>query len=257
MIITLLTDFGLKDNYVGVMKGVILRINPSISIIDISHSISPHNIKEAAFVLLNSYEYFPSKTVHVVVVDPGVGGRRKPIVVKTKKYFFVGPDNGVFTHIYENNAKVYEIKNSAHFLAEPSSTFHARDIFAPVAAHISKGVDVSQIGKKVSSYERFEIEKPEISEDKITGKIVYVDRFGNLVTNIPKEVITKKLSTILIKDEVIDKINDSYDESKKGTLLAIIGSTGNLEISVNQGSAKNFLNITEENLTNIKIYVVI
>ncbi|MEQ9619259.1 MAG: SAM-dependent chlorinase/fluorinase [Deltaproteobacteria bacterium] len=241
-IITLTTDFGLKDHYAGAMKGVILGINPGAVITDITHGIEKFNIIEAAFKLRSFYSYFPKGTVHVVVVDPGVGGPRKPIAVEAHGYYFVGPDNGVFSLIpaLKDECKAVEITNRSYMLEAVSSTFHGRDIFAPAAAHLGLGVGIDELGEGVSSPEALDIPEPEVRSGEIQGVVIYEDSFGNLVTNIPAEMI--KADSIVYVDQVrIEGIVSSYGEAGKGELLAITGSSELLEISVNQGSASKMI----------------
>lgn len=243
-LITLTTDFGYSDHYTGVMKGAILRINPAAKIVDITHDIEVYNGVEAAFRLMNFYSYFPEGTVHVVVVDPGVGGERKPIAVEAGGYFFVGPDNGVFSLIYENNKtrKIIEITNPKYTLRSVSDTFHGRDIFAPAAAYISSGLKIRKLGREFSSPEMLNIHKPSIEDNEISGEIIYSDHFGNLVTNIPGKLLDKG-SVVYFGRARIDRISKSYSGAGKGRLLAIIGSSGFLEISVNQGSARDYFKL--------------
>ncbi len=245
-VITLTTDFGTGDYFVGVMKGVILSINPDAKIVDISHEISPFNIREGGFLLSNSYSYFPEKTVHLVVVDPGVGSRRRPIIAKTKRYFFVAPDNGILSYIYkkENNIEVYEITNSNYFLKPVSQTFHGRDIFASVAAHISKGISCNEFGKRINDFTSISINEPVIRKNIMTGEIVCIDRFGNLITNISKEDFEssllqskKKKFEIKINNIKIRNISDSYSSAKDKNLGAIWGSHGYLELFSREANA--------------------
>src|SRR5262245_14904204 len=187
--ITLLTDFGLGDYFVPAVKGVILTINPKASIIDITHDLAAHDIQAAAFTLGACYHNFPSGTVHVVVVDPGVGSPRRAIVAAAGGYFFVGPDNGVFSFVYarESNPRVFHITNDRYFSRTVSATFHGRDVFAPVAAHIARGARLEEIGAEVEDYVRFEIPRPRPgwieTRGVIEGRIIHIDRFGNCVTN--------------------------------------------------------------------------
>jgi S-adenosylmethionine hydrolase len=242
-LITLTTDFGISDHYAGVMKGVILGINPAAEIVDITHMVDAYNVVEAAFRLLNSYLYFPEGTVHVVVVDPGVGGARKPIAVGAGGYFFVGPDNGVFSLIYETykKRKIIEIASPKYMLPGVSNTFHGRDIFAPAAAHLSAGLKIRKLGGEVSSPELLDIPRPACDENGVSGEVVYSDRFGNLVTNIQEKLLGKvsdKSYTVYVGNRRIGLISEYYGEAGKGKPLAIIGSSGLLEISVNRGSAR-------------------
>ena len=190
--ITLTTDFGSKDPFVGIMKGVIVSINPSVKIIDITHNISPQSILEAAYTLEMSYASFPHKTIHVAVVDPGVGSARRPLLVATDYHYFIGPDNGVFSRIYRltESLTVIHITAEHYFLPQRSSTFHGRDIFAPVAAWMSKGIDIERFGDPITDY--VILQEPALissSNNVVEGEVVYIDRFGNLMTNIPGEKI--------------------------------------------------------------------
>lgn len=237
-----MTDFGSEDHYAGVMKGVILGINPNARIVDITHEIEKYDIFEAAFKLISYYTYFPRETVHVAVVDPGVGGPRRPIAVEAGGYFFVGPDNGLFSPVLDSldNPRVVEITNTAYMLGNVSGTFHGRDIFAPAAAHLSSGVDICELGDLAAEPVSLDVPEPTVNDNEISGVVLYGDSFGNLVTNIPGAAI-KPGSRVYVDGYALDRISVSYGEAGKGELLAIIGSAGLLEISVNQGSAKDFL----------------
>jgi S-adenosylmethionine hydrolase len=189
MIISLITDFGLRDNFVGVMKAVILKINPRVRIVDICHEVKPQDVIGAAFLLAGSFKYFPRGTVHVAVVDPGVGTKRKKILVKTRNYFFVGPDNGVLSLAFKVEApeQVIQISNDRYFLKPTSSTFHGRDIFAPVSAYVSRGVDILKLGQPTEHFKTLEFPPVEASGRRLIGEVIYIDRFGNLISNISKE----------------------------------------------------------------------
>ena len=253
-IITLTTDFGTSDAYVGVMKGVILGINPNAQVVDITHAVPPQDVHEAAFLIHSASPYFPRGTIHVIVVDPGVGSDRRAIVYQTERALFVCPDNGILTYLLqeiENDGKQAEnivaIQNPAYCLPEVSRTFHGRDIFAPVAAHLSLGVTLTEIGPSVRDLVRLPMPTLEISDDKLTGKIVKIDIFGNAITNISESLLTsmKAVSTeeissyeIRVGSVRLKGLNRAYAESKTGAPLAIIGSSGVLEIAVNGGSAE-------------------
>jgi hypothetical protein len=242
-IITLLTDFGLKDSYVGVMKGVIASINEEAKVIDISHQVEPQNILEAAFLLRSAYRYFPKGTVHLVVVDPGVGSERSAIIVDQGDRIFVAPDNGVVSWSLRKSCgyNIYGIENPSFFLAEVSSTFHGRDIFAPVAAYLSKGMHPSNFGKKRDRLKTLEFPPVSVKEGSVTGEVVYIDRFGNLVTNIEQGMVSSGALSIRVKGVEIPGLSSFYAEKTEGELVAIIGSLGFLEVSVNLGSAKEVL----------------
>ncbi len=241
-LITLLTDFGSKDHYAGVMKGVILGINPDARIVDITHGVEKYNICEAAFMLKSYYRYFPPGTVHTAVVDPGVGGPRRPLAIEADGYFFVGPDNGIFSPVIAsvNNPRAVEITNTAYMPGNLSATFHGRDIFAPAAARLSSGVDIRELGDPADGPVSLDVPEPSVNGNEISGVVLYADSFGNLVTNIPGGSI-KRGSRVYVEGYALDRISGSYGEAVKGGLLAIIGSAGFLEISVNQGSAKELI----------------
>jgi S-adenosylmethionine hydrolase len=239
-----MTDFGFKDNFTGVMKGVIFNINSSARIVDICHEIAPQDIMGAAIALKTSYKYFPKGTVHVVVIDPGVGSGRLPILVKTKDYYFIGPDNGVLSLALEeeNIEGIVYLNNHEFHLMPLSNTFHGRDIFAPAAAYLSKGISYQLFGKGVKDYKKINLPKPKSGKRCIKGEVIYVDRFGNLFTNINQEMQDKmKNPAIKIKDTVIKGIKTSYASARPNTLLAVWGSSGFLEIAVSLGSAQNKL----------------
>jgi len=246
-LITLLTDFGLQDHFVSVMKGVILNIHPDVNIIDICHNIPPQNIFQAAYLLKSSYAYFPSGSIHVVVVDPGVGTDRNPIIVSSGKGHFIGPDNGVFSYIYaeDQTCEVREITADHYFIKPRSGTFDGRDVFAPVAGWLSKGVGFSSFGELISAYKKFEIPQPVlVQEGTLKCKIVYVDRFGNLITNFSRNQFKEYLDSseqrrfaFRMGDHTISRISQSYTEGEKDEIIAIFGSSGCVEFSVNQGNA--------------------
>jgi len=239
-IITLTTDFGLKDHYVGAMKGVMLSVNENARPVDITHCVDSHDICAASFVIGNSYRYFPEKTVHLVVVDPGVGSERKPLAVLADGHFFVGPDNGVFSSVIRSceDFSAREIKNLDYCLKEISSTFHGRDIFAPAAAHLSLGVPFSEIGPQVHDPEILPRDGYSVSGNEIRGTVVYTDKFGNLVTSIPTEAVGSRAGALVtVGGKRIAGISESYSSAEPGEILAVGGSCGYIEISVNQGRA--------------------
>ena len=246
-IITLTTDFGTSDAYVGTMKGVILGINPNVRVVDLTHAVPPQDIHEAAFTIYSAYRYFPKGTIHTVVVDPGVGSDRQAIVCEIDGAFFVCPDNGVLSYLLqaidgsvEHRMKAVAIQNPGYHLPEVSNTFHGRDIFAPVAAHLSRGVPLASIGPRVENLVQLPIPIPEVSGNTITGQIVKIDRFGNAITNISETVLAGEVSgyEINVQGVRLMHINRTYAESAVGEPLAIIGSFGVLEIAVNGGSAE-------------------
>ena len=247
--ITLVTDFGNESGYAGVMKGVILTVNHNCQVIDITHQVSPHDIEEAAFLLYNTYSYFPKHSIHIVVVDPGVGSERIPIVVETDKHWFVGPDNGVFSLLFsgEGVKKVWEITNKCYFLPEVSSTFHGRDIFAPIAAHLSLGVPAEELGKEVKKFIRLKDIDPKVFKGMIKAKVIHVDRFGNLVSNISQDLFNKvvadKSFSITVGGRKVQKLSLSYTEAGNDEILALFGSSGWLEVSLKDGNCQKELQV--------------
>lgn len=242
----MLTDFGFSGPYIGAMKGVILNINPKVQIVDISHEIRPQNIDEAAFVLNETYHTYPKKTIHMVVVDPGVGSQREILVVKTDTYIFLAPDNGVLKYIFNAypQSKVYRVFNKHYFRKPVSLTFHGRDIFSPLAAYLSKKTPIDRFGEETDQYIRGEIIKPVLTENRIIGEIIYFDRFGNAVTNIERTILKENtLFWIRIKDRVIDNLSTAYTETDKEKILAIIGSHNNIEIAANHGNVQSILGL--------------
>ena len=246
-IITLTTDFGTSDAYVGIMKGVILGINPDVRVVDLTHAIPPQAIQDAALSIHSAHRYFPEGTIHTIVVDPGVGSNRRAVVCQTDRAFFVCPDNGILTyllHEIENTAgqsiRAVAIQNQTYFLPVVSNTFHGRDIFAPVAAHLSLGVPPANIGPPVEDLVQLPIPIPEVSGNTIIGQIVKFDRFGNAITNISESVLAGIGTTYEIRggSTRLTRLNRAYAESGIGKPLAIIGSLGVLEIAIHGGNAE-------------------
>jgi S-adenosylmethionine hydrolase len=248
-IITLLTDFGMKDHYVASMKGVILGINPQCTLIDITHKVNPHDIEEGAFLLAKTYSYFPKGTIHLAVVDPGVGGERKPILLVTQNYLFVGPDNGLFTLVAKKEGvkQVITLTNKKYFLPQISATFHGRDVFAPVAAHLSSGIPPSDFGEKLDHWVKLDLKEPVVREKKLFGEIVLIDLFGNLISNIDRARLTSFVKghpfVIRIGEKAISNIKEGYWGGKKQEAIALFGSGGFLEISINEGNAQRVLKV--------------
>jgi len=241
-IITLTTDFGLSDHFAGTMKGVILGIAPRAQIVDITHEVKPFEILEGAFVITQAYRYFPKGTVHVIVVDPGVGSARRPILAAAAGQYFIAPDNGVLTMIYEREKhKVRHITNDRFFLPVQSRTFHGRDIFAPCAAWLARGKKPAQFGKVIDDYVQLGLMKPQqIARRAWSATVLKVDRFGNLITNIPVDEFPDLLTRpfeISVGLQRVQKLCSAYADAIQGELFAIAGSSGLIEISVNQGSA--------------------
>ncbi len=245
-IVTLTTDFGLADHYVGTMKGVILGICPHAQIVDISHEVAPFGISDGAYLIAQAYRFFPKETVHIVVVDPGVGSKRRPIVMEAAGQFFVAPDNGVLSMIYSREKhKVRVIANDRYFLKPVSRTFHGRDIFSPVAAHLAAGVRTSRIGKRIEDYVRPPFVKPVRSGAKsLKGSVLRIDRFGNVITNFRGSDIRKQVDgkfTLALGSRRVAILAQSYAERPQGELFVIEGSGGYLEISLNRGSAAQLI----------------
>ena len=245
-VISLLSDFGLKDPYVAEMKAVILSICPEARIVDISNKIEKFNIRMGAFILASAASYFPEGTVHVAVVDPGVGTKRRPILVVTKRAFYVGPDNGllILSAQRQGISHVYHVTNKQFMLSHVSRTFHGRDVFAPTAAHLAKGHVPSEVGPEVKDYIVPRFAKPTLSKNVLAGEVLHVDGFGNVITNVSLKELEKigikegdMLHVKLKEDTVKLKFCIAYGEVKANQPLAIIGSHDFLEISVNQGSA--------------------
>ncbi len=247
-LITLTTDFGVQDHYVGVLKAVILSIAPEIRMVDISHEIPPQDIMAGAWVVRNSAMLFPPNSVHLVVVDPGVGTSRKPIAMQIEDQFFVGPDNGIFSLIadqYEHHA--VELSNRTFWRPNPSNTFHGRDIFAPVAAHLANGTNIHELGEPLESLETYRWAVPISDKDGVQGWIVHIDRFGNLVTNIPEEMIDEEGAGANIKiyvgNTILDRLVETFGSVTEGEPAAYIGSSGMLEIAINKGDAHEMLGV--------------
>lgn len=246
MIITLTTDFGTADHFVGAIKGVILGMAPKARIVDITHEIAPFDLNEAAFVLAQAWRWFPKGTIHVAVVDPGVGSARRPILVEARGHRFVGPDNGVFTMIYDSVPhKVRVIDNPKLMLPVISRTFHGRDIFAPAAGYLAKGTKAVRFGKLIRDYVRSEAAKPvHTAENKWSGVILKVDRFGNLITNLHigrLSDLRSRAFEMRVGLQSIRRLALTYAETDIGEVFVIVGSSGYLEIAANQASAASLL----------------
>jgi S-adenosylmethionine hydrolase len=248
-VITLTTDFGLDDGFVGSVKGVIISINPTTLVVDISHNISPQDILHGAFVLYQSFSYFPKGSIHLAIVDPGVGSRRKPVVIETDGYIFVGPDNGIFSLVLkkEKPKRIIALTNKHYFLKNISNTFHGRDIFAPVAAHLALGESLTNFGEEIEEIEITEWGIPVTKGDKLEGMVLHIDRFGNLITNISTEDIFsfsgKGPVQIKLGERRVKGLSSSYSEVQRGEPVALIGSINLLEIACNRESAHRILGI--------------
>lgn len=247
-IVTLTTDFGLIDHFAGVMKGVILGIYPEARIVDITHECRAYDVGEAAFTVGQTYRYFPPKTVHVVVIDPGVGTLRRPILVEAAGQLFVGPDNGVLSYVFsEEGHKVRAISSEKYFLRPVSQTFHGRDVFAPVAAHLAKGVPPARMGKLIEDYLRPRSMKPERTARRgWTGAILKVDRFGNVITSFLASDFPQVLRgpfEMAVGLQTVGRLAGHYEQYGPGELFAIAGSSGYFEISAGQSSAAKILGV--------------
>jgi S-adenosylmethionine hydrolase len=248
-IIVLTTDFGQRDGYVGIMKGVILGIAPASRFVDLSHEVPPQNIAQAAYILQHAIPYFPVESIHLVVVDPGVGSERRPLLVRARQCWFVGPDNGVLTPALDDAAaQVWELTERHFWLASTSATFHGRDIFAPCAAHIANGASSDQLGRRIADPVRLVQPEPAREQDgRLRGQVVYVDRFGNLITNVPAEWLHVRDGIgrwrCIIAGREVSGPQSSYAAVRKGELVALISSSETLEIGVRDGNAAATLEV--------------
>jgi S-adenosylmethionine hydrolase len=244
-IITLTTDFGLADGYVGIMKGVILGIARDVHLVDLSHDIPPQDVREAVYLLDGAAPYFPDGVIHLAVVDPGVGSARRGLVVRTCRASYVGPDNGLFTRpLAEIGAQVWELDRPEFWLPQVSRTFHGRDIFAPVAAHLTAGVPPGEMGHLIADPARLALSKPSHASDgAIRGQVVHVDRFGNLITDVPAAWVAGEGWRCQVAGETITGISGTYAAGRPGTLLMLIDSGGTLEIAERNGDAARRLGV--------------
>lgn len=243
-IITLTTDFGLKDHYVASMKGIILQLCPTAQIIDISHLITKYNVKEAAYVLSQTSTYFPKGTIHVAIVDPEVGTQRRRLAIMSRNSYFIGPDNGILIPAASNEEilQIVEVTNREKMLKPLSSTFEARDIFAPIAAHLANGIKLTDLGPELKKTKRLSWGAFNVTSTQAQGLILHIDDFGNIITNIPNSSIESWQKGLYLKINVglrtkIGILSKSYANASKGKPLVITGSGGFIEIAVNKGSA--------------------
>ena len=250
-LITLLTDFGDRDSFVASMKGVILTINPQATIVDLSHHVPPHSIEDAAYLLKSCYRYFPEGTVHVAVVDPGVGSPRRPLIAKGARYFFLAPDNGILTHILADDSgmEVREIENKDYRLPSPGHTFDGRDLFAPAAAWLTTQQPFVSFGRLIDDCKTFTTSNPKWEALALVGEIVHVDQFGNLISNLTlhhvKEIqeVTKRPNALIrIAGHTIEKLVGSYSEGHPLIPHALINSNGLIEIFLKEGNAARTMN---------------
>lgn len=250
-VIAFMTDFGLDDNYVGIMKGTILSINPNVEIIDITHSIEPGNVRQAAFLLMTSVNYFPDETIFLAVVDPGVGTNRLALCAKAGNFYFVAPDNGLLTYVLRDhkNSKIHTFTNEKYQLENPSKTFHGRDIFAPLSAYIAMGIELSEFGEEINPSKIVQLPSLKCYYDSfgnLIGEVVHIDRFGNIITSLSARSLGINMHNILKQDlkwkfEIghtkIKNISMTYSDVEVGQFLAYIGSSGYLEIGIRNGNA--------------------
>ena len=247
-IITLTTDYGTNDHLVGTLKGVILKINPDVTIVDITHQVTPYDLLDGALAIGSAFSYFPPRTIHVVVVDPGVGTERRPLLVTADNQYFVAPDNGVLSVVYEREQNiVVRHANAEHYYLQPvSKTFHGRDVFAPVAAWLSKGWQTASMGDEIQDYKKFAIPRPKASNGVVKGIIMRVDSFGNLVTNFRPEDLgedarQKGAVNFQIGKLPVSRLVETFALGKAGEPIAYVGSSGYVEIAVNKGNAAKTL----------------
>jgi S-adenosylmethionine hydrolase len=249
-VITLTTDFGMEDGNVGVMKGVIYGINPQARIVDLSHDIPPQDIASAAYVLRRAYTYFPPRTIHVLVVDPGVGSERRALAVDSRHALFVAPDNGVLTYVLQDlsdkgeKVRLINVTNPEYWLPSVSRVFHGRDIFAPVAAHLSLGLDVSALGEPIDDPITLPPLRLQKTPGQITGQVAHVDHFGNLLTNVHHADLASlgNAPVIRVAQTQITRLSQTFSQGQPGELIAYTDSSGHLAIAVVNGSAGRLLN---------------
>jgi len=251
-LITLLTDFGDRDSFVASMKGAILTINPHATLVDLSHHVPPHSVEDAAYLLKSCYRYFPKGTVHVAVVDPGVGSARRAITVKSARYFFLAPDNGVLSYIFDDEqpVEVREINQRKFRRESPGRTFDGRDLFAPAAARLAKQEPFESYGPVIGDYQTFPIAQPHWEQAILVGEIGYVDRFGNLISNLTQQhleevrlVAKGRQLSILIGKRIIEGLVESYSEGMAEKPSALINSDGKLEVFLKEASAADLLQV--------------
>jgi S-adenosyl-L-methionine hydrolase (adenosine-forming) len=247
-IITLTTDFGEMDGYVASMKGVILGICPTARLVDVTHFVVPQEIRSGAYILKTIAPYFPPGTVHLAVVDPGVGSSRKAIAIRTEAHLLVGPDNGLFSFILKDNPPldVHSIENPRYILPRINSTFHGRDIFAPAAAHLASGLDIVELGPPCP-FSRPDWSTVRVEQNRIRGEVIHIDRFGNCITNVEWHHLQRTFGddavAIVLGGRTIPGLSKTYSDVPPGTLLALIGSSGHLEVAINGGQASSFLGV--------------
>lgn len=249
-IITLTTDYGTNDHLVGTLKGVILKINPEATIVDITHNVAPFDLLDGALAIGSAYSYFPPRTIHVVVVDPGVGTERRPLLVTAENQYFVAPDNGVLSLVYERepNTVVRHVTAEHYYLQPVSKTFHGRDIFAPVAAWLSKGWQTASMGEEIEDFKRFAMPRPKAAEGTLKGIVLRVDAFGNLITNFHAEDLPESepgngALTLQVGNQQVTRLVSTFAQGNAGEAIAYLGSSGYVEIGVNKGNASRTLGV--------------
>lgn len=250
-IITLTTDYGTNDHLVGTLKGVILKINPDVTLVDITHQVTPYDLLDGALAIGAAYSYFPPKTIHIVVVDPGVGTDRRPLLVSAGNQYFVAPDNGVLSMIYEQEKQNLVVRhaNAEHYYLQPvSKTFHGRDVFAPVAAWLSKGWQTASMGDEIEDYKRFALPRPKAADGVVKGVVLRVDSFGNLITNFRAEDLPEAAANggalkLQVGTHAVTRMVETFAQGETGQPVAYFGSSGYLEIAVNKSSAARTLGL--------------
>jgi S-adenosyl-L-methionine hydrolase (adenosine-forming) len=255
-LITLMSDFGLRDPFVGIMKGVILSINPDAKLVDLTHEVESFDVLEGALTLAQSYGYFPPGTIHVVVVDPGVGSERRPILVGTPDAAFVGPDNGIFSLVYERESG-YEVRHliaEQYFRRPVSRTFQGRDIFAPAAAWLSRGKPAESFGPLIGDYIRLETPKPARAGGVVHGSVLRVDKFGNVITNFrPGDLASGRSFRLIIRDHLVTRLLTNYAAGQPGEIFAIVGSAGLVEMAAREASAAAILGARKGDLVTLEL----
>jgi S-adenosyl-L-methionine hydrolase (adenosine-forming) len=250
-IITLTTDYGTNDHLVGTLKGVILSINPDVTIVDITHHVTPYDLLDGALAIGSAFEYFPPRTIHIVVVDPGVGTERRPLLVTAENQYFVAPDNGVLSVVYDRDPNVVvRHANAEHYYRQPvSKTFHGRDVFAPVGAWLSKGWQTASMGGEIQDYKRMTLPRPKTSNGVVTGVVLRIDGFGNLVTNFRAEDLSEGARRdgkvhFQVGKHSVSRLVETFALGNAGEPIAYVGSSGYVEIAVNKGNAARALAIS-------------
>jgi S-adenosylmethionine hydrolase len=249
-IITLTTDYGTNDHLAGTLKGVILKINPDVTVVDITHQIAPYDVLDGALAIGAAYPYFPPRTIHVVVVDPGVGTERRPLLVSAGNQYFVAPDNGVLSAVYESehDTVVRNVTAEHYFLQPVSKTFHGRDIFAPVAAWLAKGWQTASMGEEITDFKRFVLPRPKEADGALKGVVLRVDSFGNLITNfrtedLPEAALQNGTLNLQVGNQTVARLVETFAQGNADEAVAYLGSSGYLEIAINKVHAARKLGL--------------